>query len=380
LSLDAFIEKFNGMTEPYFFYDGTIELQYEPKDHVYYRIIDGEFVAQDGVTTVVHIIDKSDALIPWGCKMMAAKLLSTAPTMTLPTGEKVIPQASYEDFEKLVLASKNAHKEKLDEAASVGHEAHAWIERYIKAVLATGPASLQTQEILANLPEEPRANNCCQAALRWMRAHNVRWRCTERKIYSREFEYAGTMDGLALVDSCGDSLCCPFSFKDRLSVIDWKTSNYLYLEYLLQTAAYQYAYIEETKEAVEDRWIIRLGKDDGEFDPWHVERGAFNEDFTGFLFALRLGRKIRAIKERMKAQTDRVKAEKKARSQAEKEAALKVKCKGADRYKGIRPPKCNNGNPCQNCRDKYAYVQREDALRTYDGALITSVEVSDSGR
>lgn len=30
MSLDAFIERFNGMTEPYFFYNGTIELRYEP--------------------------------------------------------------------------------------------------------------------------------------------------------------------------------------------------------------------------------------------------------------------------------------------------------------------------------------------------------------
>jgi hypothetical protein len=34
MSLDSFIEKFNGFTEPYFFYNGEIELRYEPKGHV----------------------------------------------------------------------------------------------------------------------------------------------------------------------------------------------------------------------------------------------------------------------------------------------------------------------------------------------------------
>jgi len=29
------------------------------------------------------------------------------------------------------------------------------------------------------------------------------------------------------------------------------------------------------------------------------------------------------------------------------------KCKCADQYKGIHPPKCNNGNPCQECVEKY---------------------------
>ena len=27
------------------------------------------------------------------------------------------------------------------------------------------------------------------------------------------------------------------------------------------------------------------------------------------------------------------------------------KCKSADQYKGIYPPKCNNGDPCDTCKD-----------------------------
>ena len=61
-------------------------------------------------------------------------------------------------------------------------------------------------------------------------------------------------------------------FKYRLSLSDCKTSNSLRVEYLLQIAAYQHAYQEETGENIEDRWVIRLGKDDAtEFDPWHTE-------------------------------------------------------------------------------------------------------------
>jgi NTP pyrophosphatase (non-canonical NTP hydrolase) len=29
------------------------------------------------------------------------------------------------------------------------------------------------------------------------------------------------------------------------------------------------------------------------------------------------------------------------------------KCKSANRYKGIRPPRCNGGNPCDTCKAKY---------------------------
>jgi hypothetical protein len=358
VSLNAFIEKFNGMTEPYFFYNGSIELRYEPKGHVYYRIIDGEFVPQDGVTTVVHIIDKSDALIPWGCKQMATKLLATTPFMQLPTGDKVVPQMKYEDYEKIVLESKNAHKEKLDEAAQVGHEAHGWIEQYIKAVLSDNES--RKLELLAKFPEDERARNCCLAALEWMAKHNVRWICTERKIYSRSHQYAGTMDGKAWVDSCDDSLCCPHAFKDRRSVIDWKSSNYLYLEYALQVAAYKYADEEELHERIEDIWIIRLGKDDAEFDPWHLQDQTFIDlAFRGFVLALDLHRKVRDIKAILRDRSDQIKAEMKARAQKARQEALKIKCKGADKYKGVRPPRCNGGNPCQSCLTTYQQKQQE---------------------
>jgi hypothetical protein len=30
------------------------------------------------------------------------------------------------------------------------------------------------------------------------------------------------------------------------------------------------------------------------------------------------------------------------------------KCKGADKYQGKFPPRCNWGDPCRVCREKYA--------------------------
>lgn len=30
-----------------------------------------------------------------------------------------------------------------------------------------------------------------------------------------------------------------------------------------------------------------------------------------------------------------------------------LKCKNANRYKGLRAPKCNGGNPCVTCMAKY---------------------------
>ena len=283
----------------------------------------------------------------------------------------------FSEFEKLVLEAKGAHKEKLEEAGNVGHIAHAWIEDLIKAKIAGDRAAEVNQ--LCKFPDDERARNCCIAACEWMARHNVRWISTERKIYSRKYKYAGTMDGLCIVDSCSDPHCCGTLFSNRLTVADWKSSNYLYSEYLFQTAAYQQAFMEETGEQVQDRWVIRLGKEDGEFDPWHAGVETFEQDWEAFRLCLMLTRQVRDIKQRIKEKAQAlalsIKAEKKAardaKELAEKEAkasakaekkrerleALVKRCKGADKYKGTRKPNCNQGKACESCLAKYAEVQ-----------------------
>lgn len=378
-ALDKFIDKFQGVTEPYYFYhvDGkpTVELRFQTDEHIYYLVGPlGQLTPQDGVTTICHIIDKSPALVPWSAKMVVQKLLRTMPTTTkevasgLPTlhefdktkdccgcgwknnprsidhweaqwarhkHESEVPpkelvtyiaEMTLEAFEKICLEAKSAPRDKLEEAGDVGHMAHTWLEYFIKAVIARDVQ--QQQYKLANMPADERARNCVMAALGWMKTHNVRWIETERKIYSKKYSYAGTMDGLAIVDSCDDPLCrgCAGEvFKDRLSIIDWKSSNYLYIEYLYQTAAYEAAYEEEFGVEVEDRWILRLGKEDGEFDPWHTTEGDFQEDFEGFLDALSLTRSVHLTEERMKGQKRMRKETFKAVKEAQKEAEKAAK-------------------------------------------------------
>ena len=372
-ALEKFIDKFNGVTEPYFFYGGTIELRFQVDEHIYYRVGDlGQLTPQDGVTTICHIIDKSNALVPWSAKMVAQKMLRTIPTFEkqepvvlnpvthefdkvkqccscggyTPTHSGVyhwevqwadhlrkakedqptypvqyIPEMTLEAFEKIVLEAKTAPRDKLEEAGEVGHMAHTWLEYYIKAVIAKHQVEIESK--LANLPKDERAKNCVMAALGWMHTHNVKWIETERKIYSKRYSYAGTMDGLALVSSCDDPACqgCKGEqFTDRLSIIDWKSSNYLYIEYLYQTAAYEAAYEEEFGADVLDRWILRLGKEDGEFDPWHTTAEDFQEDFEAFLDALSLTRSVHLTEERMKGQKKQVREIRKALKEAEKEA------------------------------------------------------------
>lgn len=358
MSIENFINRWGGMTECYSFYNGEVTLRYDKKAHVYLLVTpEGTLEPQDGVTDTVHIIDKSYALVPWGCKMMEQKLLATAKPAQGDSGLYFFNDAS---LSKWIQEGKSAHLEKLEEAGNIGHIAHEWIERYIKAVLSNNQSLVH--ELLAKLPEDERAANCCQAALDWMQKHNVRWISTERKVYSRTYKYAGTLDGMCLTDSCGGT-CCPVPFKDHLTLADWKTSNYLYLEYLLQTSAYQQAHEEEKPdEIIDDRWIIRLGKLDAEFDPWHVDRVFYPKHFLAFRNALDLSRSVKSIENDLQSAKDERTKIRKELERQEKEAALKIACKNSGHYKGTRKPTCNGGNPCESCLKRYSEVQAEKAL------------------
>jgi hypothetical protein len=355
--IEEFIGKFGGITESYWFYNHTIELRYDVKNHVYLLVTpDGQLEVQDGVTNICHIMDKSMVLIPWSCKMMQQKLMLTVPTVD---GTVILPRT---EFEKLVAEAKSAHKEKLDDASNIGNIAHNWIETYIKAVLAKDDGMIE--QILNNMPAEERAKNACIAALDWMHSHNVRWLCTERKVYSKKHKVAGTLDGLCLADACDDPLCCPNKFKNRLSICDWKSSNYLYAEYLLQTAIYQEAYVEETGEKVTDRWIVRLGKDDAAFEKWHLEKNTYKCDLAAFLAALKLKRSMDTVEARMTSTKSARSVRVKAAKSAAKIAANKIKCSKADKYKGQRKPTCG----CQFCENLYQEMQKAKEQRDADAA------------
>lgn len=47
-----------------------------------------------------------------------------------------------------------------------------------------------------------------------------------------------------------------------------------------------------------------------------------------------------------------------------------IKCKNADRYKAIHPPRCNKGDPCEVCRLKWENAElrraQEDERFRYD--------------
>lgn len=348
------IKKYNDLSGPHFYYGGSEKLWFSPSKWLWLHDKDGVLIPLNGVTGVCKIVDKSEALMGWAKQKAFEKFRRIVLRDHLGPNEAI--ELFVDELDRIITEAKKADKEELDAAGETGHIAHAWIEGVIKAIIVHD--DMRLWELLSKLPEDDRAANACIAAIEWMVAHDVKWLATERHIFSRKFGFAGTMDGLALVSSCGDPSCCTETWSDHLSLVDWKTSNYLYVTYLMQAAAYQQAHEEETGDVILDRWINRLGKDDAEFEPWYAGgRETFDQDFAGYVHALDLVRSLKVIDGRISDRKDVQKIYRATVKAAAKEAKMKIECEGFKKYKGIRAPKCNGGNPCQSCLTKYTEEQ-----------------------
>lgn len=281
----------------YELYNGDVTLYFEKDGHEYFRFDEaGARLDVPGVTTVTDALNKP-ALVPWAAKM----------TVTyIEDHFDFSKQYTPEEFALLLLEAKRNFQNYKDAAAQTGKLAHEYLELWIKA-------KIRGEEYQGPLPEDPRAVNGVFSAFMWMDAHHVEWIASERKVYSLEHDYAGTFDGLAYVDG-------------MLSIMDFKTSNYLdRLKFGMQTAAYELAQEEEYGLDIKERWVLRLSKEEAEFEPMHLKEDQFQRDIDAYLSTLDTYRKVKSHSELCKADREAEKARLKALKEAEKLAAKQAK-------------------------------------------------------
>jgi hypothetical protein len=260
------------------FYEGTITLVYDKALHAYYRETPaGERIMVSGVTSITGMVDKSAALTQWAANettnYLRHKLFVGPEDVVSLTGNQLLTMLDEARYNfKLI--------QKL--ALDTGKIAHSWLECKIKAMM-------ENLAFNANLPEDEKAANCIKAAVEWMDKHHFAPIESERKIYSREYDYSGTLDWVAFIQACGGPMCCPFTEGRILRVLgDFKSSKRLYDDMRLQLGAYKYARQEEIPDQpIEACVILRLGKEDGAFEPmWLADEEDYEADFQGFLGAM----------------------------------------------------------------------------------------------
>jgi len=351
------IRRYPDLSGPLYHYANSLVLRFSKACWTYF-VDDGVTLTPiQGVTSVLKVIGgkKTDMLIGWAVKKDFEKLLNLIAECRRADS---FVEAPWGDLEEIVAIAKREHKQILETAGDMGHAAHEHLEAIAKSLMSHDDNRLN--ELLAKWPQDEKSANAAIAAVTFIIDHNVRFIDSERRVISKDWLVAGTLDGDVLIDACDrtDCACQRYApFKDKRVVLDYKTSNGVWTSYFGQMAMYRKARCEEAAFCGEPitydgSVLIRLGKDDAsEFECWFTFGDTeYQEHLALFKRALDLKESLDNIERWM----DSIKEARKEKSRQAKAEAAKIRCDKADDYKGSRMSKClPDGSQCQACRAIY---------------------------
>jgi hypothetical protein len=245
-------------------YKNTIAIEFDEDRHIFKR--NGEYVIS--VTGATGMIDKSQALIGWAIKLMKNFLIEKwDPTKKISEDEKI----------GLICEAANQHCIAKERARNVGEQAHSWVEEWIKG---KNPA----------IPDDEKVRNCVISFLKWVKDSKIKFISSERKIYSKKYNYAGILDADGKINK-------------KNVIIDFKSSNKnkynktgIYNESRYQLAGYWQAVEEESKKKYDRGYIVQFGKDSGEFMAVEIPREEYLKDIKAFLGALAIKSREKQLK------------------------------------------------------------------------------------
>jgi len=115
--------------------------------------------------------------------------------------------------------------DKAEKAADIGTVAHAMIEAHINK----GAPEEVLFEMLSDNGDRTKALNAFDMYLKWEQQTGIKMLCKyqEIQLVSPEFKFGGTPDAIGEING-------------EIVLLDWKTSNGIYQDYMIQLAAYQH--------------------------------------------------------------------------------------------------------------------------------------------
>lgn len=142
--------------------------------------------------------------------------------------------------------------EESEAAADVGTLAHAMVEAHIKKRPEVKPPEAMAKELVE------KAENAFLAYLTWEKQTHLHILATEVMLVSEQHRFGGTPDAIG---EMGDEMC----------LLDWKTSNAVYTDHLIQVAAYRALWEENYPEQrlTGGFHILRFAKEHGDFAHHH---------------------------------------------------------------------------------------------------------------
>jgi hypothetical protein len=171
---------------------------------------------------------------------------------------------------KMGLEGRDMREEK-DDAATAGKIAHAWIDDSIHGrPLCQLPRVVEPDGEIAH-----RARKALSTFEVWREQVRLEILDTERPLVSEAHRFGGTYDAVGLVG--GD-----------LSLVDWKTSNAVYGDYVVQVSAYAELYREHMGRACTGAHLLRVGKEWGDFHYHFYPVEILRQGWEAFLLMRRL--------------------------------------------------------------------------------------------
>lgn len=220
--------------------------------------VDGKRVP--GVTTIIGKYGEKGGLIHWAHEQGSlGKTLEEARDRAADAGTAahemvdrwIKRHVAYRELEALL----HSRGEEETGAAELAYEAMPRPEYVPDEWFAGVPASATIEDRAAMVEIVENAKRGFAAFIEWVDSANVHFENSEMSLVSKTHLYGGTFDGRALVGK-----------SKRRSLLDWKTSNHVYPEYVTQLGGYAILWDEHwPAEPIENVHLLRFSKEFGSF-------------------------------------------------------------------------------------------------------------------
>lgn len=162
-----------------------------------------------------------------------------------------------------------------DKAADAGTIAHHMIEDHIHKELDLSRFYHEHDDNLVSLAE-----NALNAYLTWEKGYSIEYYGTEVPLVSEKYQFGGTIDGIAIQNG-------------QFYIVDFKTSNKIYPDYLIQLAAYKGLWEENNPDKLIEGGfhLLRISKQEKPTDPVSFNHNYYSQLDTAWE-SFRLMRKL----------------------------------------------------------------------------------------
>lgn len=239
-----------------------------------------------GVTTILGRFKDSGGLIKWAnnvaidvldeaiahCLHLTLELEQVDENIT--QGKATWPSKKTIEDSRVFLKSDPRKRadcyNKSKKEADAGTVAHHLVEDFIH-----GENPLKTTRDVQDRYEvsEEVANRALQAYNsfeQWVHQTRFQFLYTEVPLVSENYLYGGTLDAIGY-------------FAGEWCLFDWKASNHVYLDYLLQLAAYRLLWYENWEPEIKTAHLVKFSKDNGNFRHYWFDEATLDKAEDMFL-------------------------------------------------------------------------------------------------